>query len=409
MAWRQKWLRRASDALDGVTDFPWRTTAATLWERFREDRLGVTASSLTYTTVLALVPLFAVALSIFTAFPLFGQFQRGLEDWLITNLVPRSIAEPVLGYLTQFAGKASQLGSVSVVFLLITSLALMNTVDHTLQGIWRVRRQRSLGQRILIYWAALTLAPLVLGGSVAITSYLVTASRGVVDRLPLGLSFLLDLLQFVMMAGGMTLLYRFVPATWVRWSHALAGGVFVALALALARWGLTAYLARIPTYSLIYGAFATVPILLLWTYIAWLIVLLGAVVAAYLPALTAGVSRRPGSSGWPFELALELLRLLAHAREGEARGSTLPWMAEQMRVDTLQLVPVLETLVALDWVGLLDEGGDGGTEPRHVLLADPETTPLAPLIERLLLERNAATQALWHHGGLGRLMLRDVL
>src|SRR5690242_16730260 len=157
--------------------FPWRSTALTLRERFREDRLGLSASSLTFTTTIALVPFFTVALALFTAFPIFGKLQQNLQAWLVQSLIPESISRQVLGYLTQFAGKASRLGSVGLAALLVSALALVLTIVRTLNGIWRVRRPRPLAQRVLIYWAAITLGPLLMGVSLSITSWVVTASR----------------------------------------------------------------------------------------------------------------------------------------------------------------------------------------------------------------------------------------
>lgn len=119
----------------------------------------MTASSLTFTTVLALVPFFTVALALFTAFPIFSRVQIVLERWLIDSLIPETIARQVLGYLTQFASKASQLGMAGFSILVITAVALILTIDRTLNNIWRVRQLRPLGQRVLIYWAAITLGP----------------------------------------------------------------------------------------------------------------------------------------------------------------------------------------------------------------------------------------------------------
>ena len=130
-----------------IAAFPWRSTVHTLHERFRADRLGLTASSLTFTTTIALVPLMTVALAIFSAFPMFGKLQVALQRWLVESLVPENIARQVLGYLTQFAGQASRLGSLGVVVLFVTALALVLTIDRTLNGIWRVRRPRPLAQR----------------------------------------------------------------------------------------------------------------------------------------------------------------------------------------------------------------------------------------------------------------------
>ena len=141
--------------LNEFRQFPWRQMAATLWRRFREVRLGMTASSLTFTTVLALVPLFTLGLAIFTAFPIFSQVQDQLQRWLIESLVPESISRQVLGSLTQFSRKASRLGLVGLVAVVVASLALLVTIDRTLGQIWRVNRQRPWAQRVLIYWAAL--------------------------------------------------------------------------------------------------------------------------------------------------------------------------------------------------------------------------------------------------------------
>src|SRR5437763_3882152 len=148
--------------LADLARFPWVPTALTLRERFREDRLGLSASSLTFTTTIALVPFFTVALAIFTAFPMFNQLQASLEAWLVQSLIPTSIAKQVLGYLTQFSGRASRLGTVGLAILIMATLALVLTIDRTLNRIWRVRTARPLGQRVLIYWAAITLGPLVL-------------------------------------------------------------------------------------------------------------------------------------------------------------------------------------------------------------------------------------------------------
>src|SRR3954471_22217641 len=135
-----------------LSRFPWLSTARTLGERFREDRLGLTASSLTFTTTIALVPFFTVVLAVFTAFPMFSKLQGALQGWLVQSLIPDAIARQVLGYLTQFAGKASRLGVVGLAALFFTALALVLTIDRTLNSIWRVKRQRPLGQRVLVYW-----------------------------------------------------------------------------------------------------------------------------------------------------------------------------------------------------------------------------------------------------------------
>ncbi len=395
------WLQQRQTEL---SRFPWRASATTLRERFREDRLGVTASSLTFTTIMALVPFFTVVLAVFTAFPMFAQLQDVLQKWLIESLVPDAIARPVLGSLTMFATKASKLGVAGVAFLLATALALIFTIDRTLNNIWRVPRLRPLGQRVLIYWAAITLGPLLLGGSLAVTSYVLSASKGVVGALPGGVRFLLDVLEFLLLAAGLAALYHYVPNTRVRWGHAWTGGLLVASSIELAKKLLTLYLAQVPTYSMIYGAFAAVPIFLLWIYLAWGIVLAGAVVTAYLPSFLSGVARRTPAPGWRFQLALEVLQQLHQARPTWHKGLTLSTLEQTLRVEALQLAPVLEALKALDWVGELTDG-DG----RHVLLVEPADTPIGPLMQKLLLAPTPATDGLWKNPGWPSSSLADAL
>ena len=392
-------------------NFPWRNTAMTLRERFREDRLGVTASSLTFTTTISLVPLFTVALAIFSAFPMFAVLQTRLQSWLVQSLVPGNIAQQVLSYLNQFSAKAGQMGWAGALALLITALALILTIDRKLNDIWRVRESRPLTQRVLVYWAVITLGPLFLAGSLSATSYALSASKGLVSSMPDALKLLLDTLQFALMTAGVAALYRYVPNTRVRWSHALSGGVFVAAGLELAKKLLALYLSTVPAYSMVYGTFAILPILLIWIYLAWVIVLLGAVVTAYLPSLLSGIARRGDTPGWNYQLALELVDQLVKARSTEAqgrepasRGVSLAHLARALRVDGLQLEEPLRVLRQLDWAGCLEE-----EEARWVLLIDPTLTPLAPLPNSLLLRRTLHTEAMWTASGWDRLSLGQAL
>jgi membrane protein len=403
------WIQRFRIWLNDVARVPWRDAALTLRERFREDRLGLTASSLTFTTLIALVPLLTVALAVFTAFPMFAKFQDVLQKWLIASLVPDNIARQVLGYLSQFAGKASKLGTVGLAALLGSALALILTIDRTLNSIWRVRKARPLGQRVLIYWATLTLGPIVLGASVSITSYAISASKGLVAGMPGGVGLLLDTLQFVLVAGGMAALFRYVPNTYVRWGHAWMGGVFVSAGMELAKKGLAYYLGLVPTYSVVYGAFATLPILLIWIYVAWVIVLLGATLTAYVPNLLAGVPRKRSGIGWQFQLALEVLGRLDSVRDAPQRGFTHAQLCRDLQVDAQRLEPVLEALAALDWVALLDETVTPGAGGRWVLLVNANTTVLEPLMRALLLPANPQTENLWKQGQWPLSTLREVL
>jgi membrane protein len=385
--------------------WPWFDTLRTLRLRFREDRLGLTAGSLTFTTLMALVPLLTVMLAVFSAFPMFGSFRGALEKYFLQSLAPDAIARPVLNALTAFAAKASRLGSVGLVFLVITAIALMLTIDRTLNAIWRVRTPRPIAQRVLVYWAAVTLGPLVLGVSLSLTSYAISASSGLVGAMPGSVGALLGVLQFVMITAGIAGLFRYVPNTQVMWRHAFAGGLFVAVGFEIAKRVLAWYVQSVPTYSTIYGAFATVPIFLVWLYLGWVIVLLGAVVAAYSPSLQMRVLRRPTTPGDRFALALAVLRELARARASHAHGLGVSQLAQALRTEPLQIEPILEALVALDWAARLDEAGS----PRHVLLCEPSATPAHPLLQRLLLAPSPELSGFWRRAGFDRMTLAEAM
>ena len=387
-----------------VSVFPWRQMGAVLAERFRDARLGVSASSLTFTTVLAMVPLFAVGLAVFSAFPVFGKFQDTIQRWLIDSLVPESIGRQVLSYLTQFSLKASRLGTAGLVAVLLSAVFLMVTIERTLGQIWRLQRQRPLPQRVLLYWSAITLGPLLLGSSLAATSFVVTASRDVVNVLPGSTRWLLDGFEFLMLTACVSGLYFYVPYTRVRWRHAITAGFLVAGSLEVAKKLMAFYLLEVPTYSLVYGAFAAVPILLVWIYVTWLLVLLGAVLASSLPELGRPVWRKPEGAGWSFRLALEVLAELNAAKVTERRGCSVDELAALLRVETDELRQVLAVLQGLDWVGRLSEQNDQG-QARLVLLVDPEMASVAPLADRLLVLRGSATDPLWLQTGLDQIRL----
>lgn len=403
---------RMRQLLQTLKLFPWRNTLQTLQTRFQQDQLGLTASSLTFTTLLALVPFFTVLLSVFTAFPSFGRLQETLQRWLVDSLIPREIAEQVMDYLVQFSSKASQLGIVGLAFLLLTVVSLILTMDKTLNQIWRVQRMRPLGQRLLIYWGVITFGPLLMGLSIATTSYVLSASSGLVAGLPEGLQIGFNSLEFLLLSAAMAALYHFVPNTPVKWRHAWAGGLFVAAGMALAKNVLGLYLSTVPTYSAIYGTFATLPILLIWIYTCWVIFLLGAVIAAYWPSLMSGTSRNIHHPGWKLELALEVIAALEPYRDQEQRGLPALVLAKRLRVDRLQLEPSLAALTAIRWVGAMPDTGTSYLEegePRYVLLADPDTTPLAALIGELLLVQTDSTSTLWCSAGWDTRFLRDAL
>jgi membrane protein len=399
------WRERFAQTLQTLQTWPWLETLRTLRLRFREDRLGITASSLTFTTLISLVPMFTVMLAVFSAFPMFANFEAALQKYFLQSLVPDSIAKPVLAALTQFASKSNRLGTVGLVVLFLTALALMLTIDRTLNAIWRVRTPRPIAQRVLVYWAAATLGPLLLGVSLSLTSYAVSGSQGLVQALPGGMNVLIAWAEFALLAAGAAGLFHYVPNTHVRWRHAIAGGLFVAIGFELAKRGLAWYVGQVSTFAIVYGAFATLPIFLIWIYLGWVIVLLGAVIAAYAPSLQMRVARWPDAPGSRFHLAVALLRELVRRQQMPQHGASAAQLSEALRTDPLQIEPVLDALAELDWVGRLDEAG----QPRYVLLCDTAQTPAQPLLARMLLEPAPALRAFWKSAGFGEMRLQDLL
>lgn len=259
---------------------------ATLWRHVRDfSRLLITrfgehqgvqnAAYLTYTSLLSLVPLMTVVLAVFTAFPVADKMAEMIQDFVFDNFMPTS-GEVLQQYLSTFTSKASRFTGVGSAFLLVVALLMMSSVDRALNRIWEVRRKRSLLNKFMVYWAILSLGPVLVGVSLVVTSYLVSlpllseaaageVGQGLLGLMPIGLS-----------AVAFTLLYLVVPNRRVRARHALLGGVLAALLFEVAKRGFAYYVTTFPTYEAIYGALAIFPIFLIWVYLSWVIVLLGA-------------------------------------------------------------------------------------------------------------------------------------
>src|ERR1051326_2265355 len=248
--------------------------------RFREERATQTAGSLTYTTLLSLVPLVTVVLAVSTAFPVFDKAIGSLQEFIVDNVLPDTPGiDAITEQINSFTRNAGRLTAIGIAGFLVTSVMLMLTVDNALNRIFRVQRRRSILQNVVVYWAVLSLGPVLIGGSLSGSMFLVSmlgpdfAGRTVLRALPL-----------VFTCAALTLLYGIVPARLVGLHHSLAGGILAGIAFEIAKRGFALYLAQVPTYALIYGAFATIPIFLVWLYMSWVVVLAGAVFTAMLPA-----------------------------------------------------------------------------------------------------------------------------
>lgn len=352
--------------------------------RFTEDRCAQVAASLTYTTLLSLVPMITIALTVIAAFPGFSDYSVEIKIYLLTHMVPEAAGKIITVYMQQFADNAARLTTVGIAFLAATALMLMLTIDHALNSLWRVARPRPLLHRLLIYWAVLTIGPLLIGASLSITSWLVTQSMGLARQIDLPFigEVLLRVMPIVLTTLAFAILYLIVPNRYVPRSHAVAGGLVAAIGFELMNSGFGIYVARFPTYKLVYGAFASIPIFLLWIYLSWLVVLFGAVIAASLSGWQGGNWRKEKVSGKPFYNALRILRELCTAfKTGQV--ATSETLRRHLHVGIDELESVLEHLSAADIVRRVVPSG-------WVLIRDPGDIKVAD-VYRVFVFRPVAT------------------
>ena len=350
-------------------------------QRLLRDKLTQVASSLTFTTVLATVPMLAVILSLFTAFPLFTDFKVSLEQFLTHNLMPETVSETIMSYLNVFAQQASKLTAIGVGFLIVTSIMLMMTIDEVLNDIWNVTRRRPLGQRVLVYWAILSLGPIFLGASLWTSSYIAQEKLGLVTQFSILKSLLFTLVPVIVSGLVFALLYYLVPNRKVAWKDAMIGGYTTAILLEIMKAGFAYYITQFPSYTLIYGAFATIPIFLLWIYLSWLVVLFGATVAALAPQIRSGQMRDKVSPGVHFVTALFVLRLLHGARDHNPPGYGTPYIARQIKMNYSETLDILEPLVSMGYIV-----NTAGKRSERWVLASSLNASLDPLADCFLFD-----------------------
>ncbi|MDR6535255.1 YihY family inner membrane protein [Variovorax soli] len=262
-------------------------------QRARKERLAQVAGSLTFTTLLSIVPLLAASFALLARFPIFKRFKDAFQELLLSRLLPADIARTVLRYLNQFTANASGLTWVGSLFLLGTAIAMLLTVENALNQMWQVRRNRPFFRRVGLYLLMLVVGPPVLGLSLWATSYLLGISVGLIGALPPSLSFVLDLGPLMLGVAALTGMFYLVPNTKVRLRDAVAGGLIASVAFEFGKRGFTAYLVKVPTYKALYGAFATLPLFLLWVYFSWLVTLVAAMTAANLALTRRRPERKP--------------------------------------------------------------------------------------------------------------------
>jgi membrane protein len=363
-------ISRAASRVFGVTGFAIR--------RFRADASLQAASSLTYTTLLSLVPLLAIAFAVFAAFPAFKGAREQLEIALFTNLVP-GIGGEIQGHLTGFLDNAGQLGTVGVVGLGLSAVLLLSTIEATFNRIWRVERPRPLVVRFLLYWGALTLGPLLIGAGITLTTDVFSVARQ-------GLSEAgLDATGFSMEAGGLgdqlwsillqTLMFTFlffvIPNRRIRWLDALVGGCVSAVGFQVLKIGFAWYLGNVFTYQAIYGAMAAFPIFLIWLYLSWCVMLLGATFAASVPEWVSRGNGTAGTGGPGATLAMAI-RVLAALKRASRQGDEVTGEQLGRSTGTAGLDPVIATMLKHAFIRSTETGG-------LVLARDLEVATIADL------------------------------
>ena len=350
----------------------------------QQARLPQVAASLTFSSVLALVPLLAVILAVFTAFPQFAQLRSSLEQELPRSLLPVPYAQTILRYLSEFASKAAGVGAAGLLLLGVTALSMILTVDRILNDIWQVHQRRPLAQRLLVYWAFLSLGPVLVGLSLSVSSYLLAWSDPSVTHPGAGLRSLLQLVSPLIGVAAYSAAYALVPNRRVAWRHAIIGGIVTALTDELMSRGFAAYVMH-GSFLSVYGAFAAVPIFLTWIYLSWLTFLFGAAIAATLPQLRHTRFNDSKRAGNRAITAVALIKLLYDARrDGVLRAVALRELAQRLRTDDQDLSALLADLETLGYARQL-VAAEGAAE-EWILACDPQTRGLAAVFHRYALD-----------------------
>ena len=352
--------------------------------RFNADGCFAASGALSYTTLVSLVPLAVIALGSLSSFPILAPVRERLLGLAMENFVP-SIGSQAAWWFRTFADSATQTTAIGAAGIVATGILLLVTVEDQLNLIWRVTAARPWGQRLLAYWTLITLGPLLIGVSLSLSTYFEIAARqagfgeqalawfasswlhGAARAVP-------ALLEFF----ALTLLYGLIPNCAVRWRDGALGAVIATLTIEILKVGFSIYIGATSFYSTVYGALAVIPIFLLWMYISWMAVLLGAIVAAALP--NWHIDQRFGkvpAGGVQLALSLALIAALARAqRRGETRST--PALAAELGVATTVIDEHIKPLAEAGFAAHTQSG-------RWVLAWSPETATLHDLYRALRL------------------------
>lgn len=349
-----------------------RSFARFTWRRFVEDRCTQAAGALAYTTIFATVPLMAAGLGIMAAFPGFADWRVKVSNFVFANFVPAA-GTAIQEYITQFADNASQATAIGVVVLLFSAISLMMSIEDAFNRIWRVTVRRSTGARLLVFWAALTLGPLLLVAILAVTSYIAMPFSGEGGRFALG-TRLLSTVPFVIVLGGLFTSYLMIPNRTVRLRDALIGAVVAAVLFDLAKRGFALYVGNFASYQRIYGALSVIPIFIMWIYLSWVIVLLGASITASLNAFDYRPAELRLPRGQEFAGLLPVMRDFIDAQREGRELRTAQLMDNHPYLSDALAQRYLSGLVAADIIHRTEAGA-------WVLVRDVAVTTLADIYE----------------------------
>ncbi len=353
-----------------------------VYRRFKEERCFQLCGSLTFTTMLALVPLVTIMATVMTAFPVFDSVVETLRAYVATNLVPAGSSRLVTVYMQQFAENAARLTALGIVLLGATAIMLMLTIDRAFNTIWRVKRPRSLIQRVLIYWSVLTIGPMLIGGSLSLTSWLISQSLGVGRQAPELVVAFLKLGPLVLTSVAFGFLYRTVPNRQVTVLDAVVGGIIAAFAFEAMKIGFGHFVANFASYKLVYGTFASLPILLMWIYLSWVVVVFAAVITAVLPYWRSGGVLLKKAPGAQFVAAMEILKMLYRAYL-DGYVLNLQQLRTALKLSWEDAEAILEKLVIAGWVAKLQGNG-------WVLARDAGGIPVKEIFRLFVFGRDAA-------------------
>ncbi|MFT6918723.1 MAG: membrane protein [Cognaticolwellia sp.] len=242
---------------------------------FQKERIHVTAGYLSYVTLMSLVPLMVVMLSVMTAFPIFSDIRELIENFIYQNFVPAS-GDVVQEHITGFVSNATKMSAIAITALFILAMLLISAIDQCLNKLWRVNEKRRIITSFSMYWMVLSLGPVLVGSSLVMTSYILSlVSIGDYDLLGLS-NIAVQALPLVASIAAFFILYMVVPNKVVPAKFALAGATLAAVLFEIAKKAFAIYVTQLPSYEAIYGALSSIPILFLWVYLSWLVVLVGA-------------------------------------------------------------------------------------------------------------------------------------